>query len=751
LANGNWQLVLANALVDASVCWIFKGGKTMQGRYNSILGAMLIGCVAVGITGCYKRAKHRPDTDSDTTVFADPTDSGSSSPTDSTDFIATDTFATDTYQTGTASGAEAETSTNDTTPTVDGTATEDSETQTETGTPPDTETDIGKRITPDVDLKPMPDCGISGCHEDATCIYEGDEPVCQCKSGFEGDGLNCSDIDECAADSTLCSGVSDGICTNTRGSYSCCPPGKNLNASQNQCVNAFTAGSVSVGDGYACALDMFGKAKCWGKDGDTGRTIPPRDRFLEVAASAENTCGITDEGILVCWGGTEGGIKANPLLYAKYRQLSAGWHNFCALTIEGAALCWEKNYHGSAFPGAFIRIDAGYEHNCGIYTDEGLMCAGSNEYGECDVPPGEFKWVSAGRFFTCAVQRSGVATCFGRNEEGQCDVPEGILFRKVVAGYYHACGLTEDNHHIVCWGKNYWGQCDAPEGTFVDVSVQAAQSCGVRENGEVVCWGSGLTPPYGTYLQVSAGFQTCGLTVKGSIECFETAPDNPVPPQGTFSEISVNMGHGCAVTADGSIQCWGNNDDGQCTAPPETFASVSAGYRFTCARKQDGTVQCWGLNDKGQCDPPGTPFEAISMGHSFGCGLDAAGKISCWGRCDDMNCASPDGLVFKSFKAGRNSVCGITADDEAICLGPENDEDPFRQMLQNRSFTDVFAGDAYICAITTEGIAECLGNRELFYEPPSPEGTFIQLTGQSVSPCGLRTDGTIACWAWVTL
>jgi hypothetical protein len=97
---------------------------------------------------------------------------------------------------------------------------------------------------------------------------------------------------------------------------------------------------------------MFGKAKCWGKDGDSGRTIPPRDRFWEVAASAENTCGITDEGMLVCRGGTAGRMKTDALLYAEYKQLNAGWDHFCALTIEGAALCWDKNYVGSALPGA---------------------------------------------------------------------------------------------------------------------------------------------------------------------------------------------------------------------------------------------------------------------------------------------------------------------------------------------------------------------------------------------------------------
>ena len=68
--------------------------------------------------------------------------------------------------------------------------------------------------------------------------------------------------------------------------------------------------------------------------------------------------------------------------------------------------------------------------------------------------------------------------------------------------------------------------------------------------------------------------------------------------------VSAGGNHNCGVKTDGSIVCWGKNDDGQCDPPDGSFQPVSAGGEHTCGVKTDGSVACWGLNDDGQCDVP---------------------------------------------------------------------------------------------------------------------------------------------------
>ena len=53
------------------------------------------------------------------------------------------------------------------------------------------------------------------CSSDAHCNDTIGSYMCECESGFSGDGFNCIDIDECEANP--CS--VDGNCTNSQGSY----------------------------------------------------------------------------------------------------------------------------------------------------------------------------------------------------------------------------------------------------------------------------------------------------------------------------------------------------------------------------------------------------------------------------------------------------------------------------------------------------------------------------------------------------
>jgi hypothetical protein len=86
------------------------------------------------------------------------------------------------------------------------------------------------------------------------------------------------------------------------------------------------------------------------------------------------------------------------------------------------------------------------------------------------------------------------------------------------------------------------------------------------------------------------------------------------------------------VKADGTLACWGDNEDGQATPPAGTFTVVSAGAFHTCGLKTDGTLACWGDNEHGQATPPAGTFTVVSAGAYHTCGVKTDGTLLCWGE-----------------------------------------------------------------------------------------------------------------------
>lgn len=79
-------------------------------------------------------------------------------------------------------------------------------------------------------------CANSECSIYAECVVDSETAegyYCQCKPGFDGDGEECYDINECDEGATFCSPIAE--CRNLLGYYEClCEPPK-------------------VGDGRSCA------------------------------------------------------------------------------------------------------------------------------------------------------------------------------------------------------------------------------------------------------------------------------------------------------------------------------------------------------------------------------------------------------------------------------------------------------------------------------------------------------------------
>jgi alpha-tubulin suppressor-like RCC1 family protein len=201
-------------------------------------------------------------------------------------------------------------------------------------------------------------------------------------------------------------------------------------------------------------------------------------------------------------------------------------------------------------------------------------------------------------------------------------------------------------------------------------------------------------------------------------------------------ELAAGEGHTCARFNDGTVKCWGNNNNGQLglggtnnrgDGPGEMGAALptvplgigrtalrqAAGREHTCATLDNGAVKCWGRNFEGQLGLA----DALNRG-------DGPGEMG-------------DNLLAVDLGAGR-------------------------------TVTQLTAGSQYTCAVLDNGDAKCWGDNDagqLGLEDSIPRGgqagemgdalpvvnlgggpKAVELSAGSRNTCARRADGSAKCW-----
>jgi hypothetical protein len=140
-----------------------------------------------------------------------------------------------------------------------------------------------------------------------------------------------------------------------------------------------------------------------------------------------------------------------------------------------------------------------------------------------------------------------------------------------------------------------------------NVSAGPENTCAIKNNGTLFCWGLNLSGELGNN-SISYGGDAVSLV---PVQESTSATD--------WARVSMGGNHTCAIKTNGTLFCWGSNDHSQLGnnlisdgAMPHSlvpvqestsatdWARVSAGAFYTCAIKTNGTLFCWGANDRGQ-------------------------------------------------------------------------------------------------------------------------------------------------------
>jgi alpha-tubulin suppressor-like RCC1 family protein len=234
-------------------------------------------------------------------------------------------------------------------------------------------------------------------------------------------------------------------------------------------------------------------------------------------------------------------------------------------------------------------------------------------------------------------------------------------------------------------------------------------------------------------------------------------PDEPAGPECSTS-LGAGGQHGCSVRSDdGTVWCWGRNNDGQlgnntavdAVLPVQvegiTGATlVAAGNDFTCAIVSGG-VKCWGENDRGQLGdgsdvPSKTPVDvigltgvtALAMGEAHVCALEA-GVVSCWGAngAGQLGDSTDMDKKIPAVVPGIVNASAIAASDDSSCavdggtlkcwgfngegLFMTGDTNPAMGPVSSTlvsSVAGVAIGGGHLCIFDTAGVVQCAGANE---------------------------------------
>jgi alpha-tubulin suppressor-like RCC1 family protein len=307
----------------------------------------------------------------------------------------------------------------------------------------------------------------------------------------------------------------------------------------------FTA--LAAGDYHACGLAQDGRAYCWGSDrvgqlgtsagttclnknpcGFVPREVQGDHRFRALYAFEEQTCGLSPEGALHCWGKGFGPTPAPVHPEMRFTTFAMGdW--WCATATDGRSYCW------------------------GDDNRYGRLGTGGSEPSPTPRPIAgglSFDALSIGEVHACGLTAEGRAYCWGLDGQEGAGALLGTRGRLEKCELY-ACSFAP---HPVDGDTR-----------FRAIDVAYDRTCALDLDGRAHCWGQDAHRQVG--LGMAPAPDRCGHPLSPQ-PCVRVP--TPVAGEHRFRTLSARQFHTCGVDGDGAVYCWGRVTRGVPARVPPT-------------------------------------------------------------------------------------------------------------------------------------------------------------------------------------
>jgi hypothetical protein len=574
---------------------------------------------------------------------------------------------------------------------------------------------------------------------------------------------------------------------------------------------AFDWASVSIAGfgSFGCGLKTGGALWCWGENsaGQLGRGVTSPVEFTPQPVNLDTdwaqvtvhgdwdyglgeTCALKTNGTLWCWGGDPSHFVASPARLGPDTDWVALDGTAHALKADGSM--WAIDVANTsvalrAAPALWASVlsPGYYQETTGVTWTEWYDWANDTEAWRAVANPGDAPWAAVVRGESWEDCDSGYCNLLGITTDGRlwaydahnrygtlgtglalpsgspAAVSVGTARNWVAYSYgefsYSPCALNALDE-IYCWGINFGGNIGQPDLLLAAQPAPIATGSAWRPAGDM-CW-------------LDAGVLRCwSMDARSEAQPYANAISR-FAEYGPWHQAETSMGwHGCSIRTDGTLWCWGYNDNGQLgngttedsdfpvqVGTDSDWAHVDAIHEddnsTPCALKTDGTLWCWGAS---YLAPKYDNCEVFDEWHS---------------------CATTPQKIGADQWLAWDGFCGVRADTTLWCRSKYFDSEPHgahRQVTTATGWASVDVSWSRVCATKTDGTLWCFGAPshwsganpfdDLGIDPASYDtcdhevwdfsGPCLKTPRQVGAAsnwakvegnCGLRTDGTLWCW-----